>query len=332
MLLRQVPTEEDGMPDTTSASRIDEDRRLRDDEQIIEATHKILFWVLLAGAGGMIGLALWTVAEALTEYEHPRTSAFKLFGIYVLIAGAAAAAGSLFGFLFGMPRTRDAANAAVRGEDPNAIKRAVLIANTNLERVSDWLTALLLGATLVQIKDIAGWVAGLGRHVVDDPTSTVTTVLVVYFLVLGFLGTYLVTRLYLTYALQQTLDLLGGAAGVELPSAAAVQQQLDEAVKSNDRSKIDQALTTFGQQKHRPEIGNDPNINLLVARAAGKRIKLDTTIKATDRTQLHADLLAALAKAMANPQIKEKAKADTALRAEFQGLESIKSEVEKEFQ
>jgi hypothetical protein len=304
----------------------------KDERQIIEATHKILFWVLLAGAGGMLGLALWTAAEALTEYQHPRTSAFKLFGIYVLIAGAAAAAGSLFGFLFGMPRTREAANAAVRGDDPNSIKRAALIANTNLERVSDWLTTLLLGATLVQIKDIAAWVSGLGKNVIEDPASTVTTVLVVYFVVLGFLVTYLVTRLYLTYALQQTLTLLDGASREEGPTVTAMRQQLNDALTSGDKVKLDQALTSFGQQKQRPEIGNDPNVNLLAARVASKRILADSAIKPTDRTEFHTTLLTALQKAMENSDIKARVKADTALRTELQGHESIKNEVEKELQ
>lgn len=47
-------------------------------------------------------------------------------------------------------------------DDPTAVKQAVLVANTNLERVSDWLTTLLLGATLVQIQPLAVWVSNLG--------------------------------------------------------------------------------------------------------------------------------------------------------------------------
>src|SRR5262249_59046584 len=82
--------------------------------------------------------------------------------LYGLTACAAAAAGALFGFLFAIPRTREAAAVAGRPEDPTAVRQAVLVANTNLERVSDWLTTLLLGATLVQIKPLADWISNLG--------------------------------------------------------------------------------------------------------------------------------------------------------------------------
>src|SRR5438876_12148370 len=45
------------------------------------------------------------------------------------------------------------ATAATRA-GPAAASHALLAANTNLERISDWLTTLLIGATLVQVKEI----------------------------------------------------------------------------------------------------------------------------------------------------------------------------------
>ena len=77
--------------------------------------------------------------------------------------------------------------------------------NTNLEKVSDWLTTLLIGATLVQIGSIPGWLGGLStvhrRRRSGWPTPVVAPFVVVFYFGLAFLGVYLITRLYLTTAL-----------------------------------------------------------------------------------------------------------------------------------
>jgi adenine-specific DNA methylase len=73
-----------------------------------------------------------------------------------LAAAAAASGGALFGFAFGIPRTLDptsraaVATAMSQGGSAGGIN-ALMAANTNFERASDWLTTLLIGATLVQI-------------------------------------------------------------------------------------------------------------------------------------------------------------------------------------
>ena len=94
-----------------------------------------------------------------------------------------------------------------------AASHAVMSANTNLERVSDWLTTLLVGATLVQIKDIIAWVGGLGEKIIDGSgpaNEAIVPISLVCYFALSFLGLYLVTRLYVTFALAQTLEMLTG--------------------------------------------------------------------------------------------------------------------------
>lgn len=291
-----------------------------DEQRIFDATGEIWLTVAVAGSIGLFGLMLWSASEGLLTNPHPRTNGFHTFGIYLLVSCAALGAGALFGFLFGIPRTRAVESAALRdGDDPGAVRRAVLTANTNLERVSDWLTTLLLGATLVQLNKIVEWIGDLGATIRTNPDQTVTTVLVLYFVVIGFLGTYLVTRLYLTYALQRML------LGPE-PMIVGLRSRLEDALRTGDKAQLDTALTAFDKVKSRPELGDDPSLNLLVARAASKRVNLGA-LDANAKTKLQNDLLAAWNKAVATPAVKAKAKE---AQPEFQNLDdTVKTAVNK---
>jgi hypothetical protein len=282
-----------------------------DEQKIFDATKRIVPFILVGGAIGFIALLLWTIGAARYGYPGEADAAvLRLFGVYFLVGCAALATGALFGFLFAIPRTREAAvvaaQGAAQGADPLAVRQAVLSANTNLERVSDWLTTLLLGATLVQLRPIVDWVAGLGDNIENNPEQAITTVVVIYFLVLGFLGTYLVTRLYLTYALERTLYMLSGGA----PAVDATRKALEDAVAARDNKQIDDALAAF-RQKTDPAIRNDPSLNLLAARAASQRLKAGG-LADDERQKLEATLLESLGKA------KPKLQAERAASADFQ--------------
>ena len=170
--------------------------------------------VLLFALVGVIAIATWSFWQ---------DGAASVFGLTALIGLASASVGAMIGFIFGIPRTLDpasrvaVANAAVQGNAAIS-SQAALAANTNLERVSDWLTTLLIGATLVQAGKVMNWIGSLGTSFSGPVTiATLTPIVVIYYAALGFLGTYLITRLYLTFALQQTLGLL---TGVSAPTIA----------------------------------------------------------------------------------------------------------------
>jgi hypothetical protein len=296
-----------------------------DEEKIFDATRWIGRAVITFAGVGLIALLLLSYGEARAASGSVLTVLFRNFGLYGLVACAAAAAGALFGFLFAIPRTREAATVAGRTDDPTAVKQAVLVANTNLERVSDWLVTLLLGATLVQIQPIVEWVSKLGTCPPGpEPCNLVTPILVVYYSVLGFLGTYLVTRLYLTYALERTLLMLGA-----LPDGVLqdLQTQLTDAIASGEKAKLDRALAAFEQQKSRPGIDDNARLNLLVARAASQRITSDAAIDATRKDELQKEILAAIDKARTDAAVKAEAgtspakddfdKLDATIRAEI---------------
>lgn len=178
---------------------------------------------LLAG-GGFVGFALTGTPAILSG---------------LLWAAACSAVGWFLGFLFGIPRSlstdtartvattdadpatapapapapapADGAQAAAPAAAP-AAKPAMVMAvagpstavNTNLEQISDWLTKIIVGVTLVEsdkvfermdraAKLMAGSMGG------DGQLSFAYAVLV-YFSVTGLLGSYLLTRLFLQSA------------------------------------------------------------------------------------------------------------------------------------
>ena len=121
---------------------------------------------------------------------------------------ACLAVGSLFGIVFGIPReaTRPSSNGAPQ-------TRVGLIANTNMEEISDWLTKLLVGAGLVELKSLPGTLKAAARHVADSlPTASrsqaalesIAASLILFFVVEGFIGGYLITRIFFQIAFQRS--------------------------------------------------------------------------------------------------------------------------------
>lgn len=114
--------------------------------------------------------------------------------------------GSLLGFLFGMPRAV-VAPSTIEENDSDAPRS--YHPSTNLEQVSDRLTKILIGVGLVELRQIGGTLAAMGRSVVSSLKNTplgtelVTQVVIVSFLIFGFIASFLWTRIY--YGPLQTL-------------------------------------------------------------------------------------------------------------------------------
>jgi tetratricopeptide (TPR) repeat protein len=119
----------------------------------------------------------------------------------LLWSGACLFAGALVGFLFGIPKTT---------QDPKAASVEIQRVNTNLEDISDWMTKIFVGLGLSQISKIpprlqlaAGYIA----YTWGDTAShrAFAYALMLYFSVVGFLGCYLLTRIFLS-PLFRTID------------------------------------------------------------------------------------------------------------------------------
>ncbi|MFE2110305.1 hypothetical protein ACFXAF_31185 [Kitasatospora sp. NPDC059463] len=157
---------------------------------------------LLLGAG-LLGLLLFSLGR-----PHP----WQALGGGLVVACAATLAGGALGFLFGVPRVRGAGGAeGGGGGEPHGSYAP----NTNLEQVSDWLTKVLLGVGLTQLGSLGERLDRLGTALAPAlgggaGTAPFAAALVLYFLLLGFLAGWLLTRLALPRVLSdadQALDL-----------------------------------------------------------------------------------------------------------------------------
>ncbi len=120
---------------------------------------------------------------------------WKEFAAASLVGGVALAFGSLFGFLFALPRTTPES-------DANALAQGKIWPNSNLEQISDWLVKILVGVGLTQITTLPGQISHLVQYLAPfvGSGSGVTgfvLVLLAYFSISGFQGAYIWTRVFL---------------------------------------------------------------------------------------------------------------------------------------
>ncbi len=138
-----------------------------------------------------------------------------------LWALAITSAGGALGFLFGIPKVLQrrvdsnppkgtggqSSNGEARtngADDPTYQQRV----NTNLEEISDWLTKIIVGLGLVELRRIPDRIGHLASLIASSTTAFsetsvhgVALAIILYFGICGFLFGYLITRIYLQGAL-----------------------------------------------------------------------------------------------------------------------------------
>lgn len=112
-----------------------------------------------------------------------------------MVSGASAGIGALIGFTFAIPR------ATLSGHSLNGMG-ADYTANTNFEQISDWLTKILVGVSLVQVGRLPAAVGSLGRTLAPifgnrDSSAGIGVAMCVSALLCGFLVAYVWTRVLL---------------------------------------------------------------------------------------------------------------------------------------
>jgi tetratricopeptide (TPR) repeat protein len=159
---------------------------------------------------------------------HPLTA--QLWALACLSVGA------VVGFLFGIPKvlqdgsTSKPADAAHTTAGNGSAGKGRVAPNTNLEQISDWLTKILVGIGLVQLAKVPGYLDTLGLYIAKGVGAEKDLALYqsfavaasVYFAVTGFLGVYLLTRLFLQGAIDRS-D-LGLSRGLDAVPALAKQE------------------------------------------------------------------------------------------------------------
>ena len=153
-------------------------------------------------------LALWLIIFCLS-YKNNAIAHLT----FLAVAGACTFGGIAFGFLFGIPR---AVKLRINTAKPDeTIKDSLYDDNTNLEEISDWITKIIVGLTLIKFNTILSWInncaltmgATLGGKPPCLPACTPYyvfsyAVIVLYFIA-GMGTCYLWTRTYFKLILIQ---------------------------------------------------------------------------------------------------------------------------------
>jgi hypothetical protein len=195
---------------------------------------------------GVVGAAA-TATVALGIYAAATGGGWGGFAAGVMFAAAALISGSLFGFLFGVPREL-ASPTVVRAADGTI--QSSNAPNTNLEQVSDWLTKILLGATLTQLGNIGSGLSHLfsaqAPALGSGPSAAVMAGAVDIFMAgIGFLFGWLHTRLFLG----KLMDQLDAARGARAAASLFVEasQTTDPAQKQLLTQRgVDSVMTSTG--------------------------------------------------------------------------------------
>lgn len=154
----------------------------------------------------------------------------------LLWALACLTAGAVIGFLFGIPRVLqsdagpDTQRKAEEAKgDSQSDRTTIYQVNTNLEQVSDWLTKIIVGLGLIELRNVpehlnraSNFIApGLG----GPQYKAFAAGLILYFSLLGFLGFYLITRLFIAGAFKRA-DITGGLPITEQKKDEILNQDL----------------------------------------------------------------------------------------------------------
>jgi hypothetical protein len=192
----------------------------------------------IAGALLLSLLYAWPVAGA-------RATGPIIWELALLIGGAC------IGFLFGIPKVLQVAKAAEReaasriGDELAGARAAIAYqqrVNTNLEEISDWLTKIIVGVGLIQLKDVPTYLDKLAQAIassfggVTEDHKSVALAISLLFPTMGFIVGFLATRLYIQGALARA-DVRAGREGVGSDAVDLKIQNLEVRMDTLTRSR-----------------------------------------------------------------------------------------------
>jgi tetratricopeptide (TPR) repeat protein len=216
-----------------------------------------ILWISGIAIGGLLACSFAAVSQL--GWQGWQTG-IRVFGLGVLLSLAAAASGALLGFLFGIPKAAPTSDETGKSGDAqtnaakaqSTSKTSQSRPNTNLEQISDWLTKIIVGITLVEFNSIRDslvkLVHFLNREGFDwaNGGQLLGFAIIILFAPLGFMCGYVVTRTFLTGLFDAAQTALRDA--VEAVNAAELGPQ---------PSKIT-VLTANEKQSMSAMLGTDP--------------------------------------------------------------------------
>lgn len=180
--------------------------------------------------------------------------------------------GMLLGFLFAIPRILPAGAiiAPVRSangkRDTDPTANGVLShpnpspseINSNLVEVSDWLTKIIVGVGLVELKDLPGAARGVADYIAPSlglgqaMAAPVAGGIMLFYSVLGFLVGYLLTRIYLAVIFKRADNQVKNLNPVRLDSGAEIEAgdliRLQHATLADVQNTVVEIVSTMPEQ------------------------------------------------------------------------------------
>src|SRR5271165_1922063 len=166
------------------------------DGGVPDNTYDYINWWIL---GSLVILVFFPLAALGIYCAELPTGGLMAFGVAAMVLAASFIAGSLLGFLFGIPRALSGDAQVGSGGQHDR-----LIPNTNLEQISDWLTKIIVGATLVQLGTLTRGFDKLATFVSSifgSPSAqnkTMAGALILYSAIFGFFACYIAARSIIT--------------------------------------------------------------------------------------------------------------------------------------
>ncbi len=149
---------------------------------------------------------------------------------FIMVSLAAFATGGILGFFFGIPIYDSSLE-----EDKDS--KTNYRSNTNLEQISDWLTKILVGVGLTQLPNASTYLSKIITYIEKSQTESndkaLILTIIIYFFIVGFMGGYLWSRLYLKKAFED---------------ADSIQKKLDEADKRDSLALSNVFLHLSGEK------------------------------------------------------------------------------------
>jgi len=156
------------------------------------------YYILAVILGWVIEFLYGCMAESDVK------SSLRTFCLLWFASGAAFFAGTIGGFLFGVPKVE---SKPVGQTTSSSSSRYT--ANTNLEDISDWLTKIILGLSLVHVDKIISFVDTVGQGVAAaigaaQGSKVIAISSMIYGFVCGFITIYAWTNIVLRSDLEKT--------------------------------------------------------------------------------------------------------------------------------
>ncbi len=159
----------------------------KSEKKIIKSLTKTFWFALIIGSTSIIGYTF-----------NLDNSTWKIAFFLILVSSASFMSGFILGFLFGIPKR-------------NIAKEAPYSLSNSLVEVSDWLTKIIVGLGLVEIRSIPGFLKAIGDYIqnqtgVEGSIQIFSVSSIIYFSVFGFYYGYNYTRLFLSGKIKEADD------------------------------------------------------------------------------------------------------------------------------